>query len=165
MSETALAPLRAALLARARASADELRADAEREARETVAAAEAQAAAVLADARAHGAADAANLLAAQRGQAHRAQRAAALAVQSEVYRELQQQTRTEVARVLAGADASTRLVAAVRARLGEDATIRHTGDGGVLGQTTTGRRVDASVAALVERVLLDLDLEQLWAAG
>ena len=57
----------------------------------------------------------------------------------------------------------TRLEAVVRRRLGDpDATVVPPPDGGLVGETADGRRVDASVAALVDAALAETDLEQLW---
>jgi regulator of protease activity HflC (stomatin/prohibitin superfamily) len=156
-------PLRRALLRRADAAADALRAAAEREARAATDAAEQQAAAVLARARADGEADAAQRQAEDRARSRREARRVVLAAQRAVYDELRARARAAVRELLADPDAQRRLVALVRTRLGPDAQVRPLPSGGVVGELPDGRRVDASVDTLVEQALAGLDLAPLWA--
>ena len=158
-----LEPLRQALLRRADAAADALRAAAEREAGGAIEAARQQAAAVLARARADGEADAAQRQAEDRSRARREARRVVLAAQRAVYEELRARARAAVRELLTDPDAQRRLVALVRARLEPDARVRPHRSGGVVGELPDGRRVDASVDALVEQALAGLDLAALWA--
>jgi hypothetical protein len=160
----ALEPLTAALLARARADADGERAAAEQEGQQLVATATGEAEALLANAQALGEADAAGLLAADRAQARRAARGVVLGAQRAAYDELRHRSRAAVAELLANPERHRRLAVTVRDRLGEGATARDHPAGGVVAESPDGRRIDASVDALVEAALAGLDLEQLWAA-
>lgn len=159
----ALEPLRQALLRRAEAAADAMRAAAEREASVAIDAAQQQAAAALARARADGEADAAQRQAEDRARARHEARRVVLAAQRAVYEELRAQARAAVRELLADPDAQQQLVALVRARLGPDAQVQPHPSGGVVGALPDGRRVDASVDALVEQALAGLDLAPLWA--
>jgi hypothetical protein len=161
----ALEPLRAALIARATADADQVRAASEEEGMHAVTAAREQASALLAQARAQGEADAAALLGAERARVRRAARAVVLQAQHAVYRELLRQASAAVRELLGDPARRDRLEAAVRGELGEPAVIRQLPGGGVAGETPGGNVIDASVEALVEMVIAGLDLEQLWAAS
>lgn len=158
-----LEPLRAVLLRRAEAAADALRAAADREAGAATDAAQQQAAAALARARADGEADAAQRQAEDRARARREARGIVLAAQRAVYDELRTRARAAVRELLADPDAQRQLTALVRTRLGQDAQVRPQPSGGVVGELPDGRRVDASVDALVEQALAGLDLAPLWA--
>lgn len=158
-----LEPLQQALLRRAQAAADALRADADREARAATDAARQQAAAALAKARADGEADAAQRQAEDRARARREARGIVLAAQRAVYDELRARARAAVRELLADPDRQRRLVAEVRTRLGPDVQVRPHPSGGVVGEAPDGRRVDASVDSLVEQALAGLDLASLWA--
>jgi vacuolar-type H+-ATPase subunit E/Vma4 len=162
--EAALQPLRAALIARANDEAAEARAAAEDRGRQAAAAAHSQAAVVLAAARAHGEADAAALLAAERARVRRTARGVVLAAQRAVYDELRRQAGEAVRQLLDDPAQRERLVAAVGRQLGAQAAFREQPDGGVIAETPDGRSIGASVGALVERAVADLDLEPLWAA-
>lgn len=161
--ENALEPLRAALLARARADADNQRAAAEDAGRRVVEAAQREADAALDEARSRGEADAAGLLAVERAQARRTARAVVLAAQRAAYDELCRQARAAVADLLADPDRHRRLAVTVRERLGDGAIVRDDPAGGVVAESPDGRRIDASVDALVGTAMGELDLEQLWA--
>lgn len=161
----ALEPLRAALIARARAEAGRVRAAAAEDGRQVLAGARDEAAALVADARAQGEADAAALLAVERSHARRVARGAVLAAQRAVYDELRERARIAVRALLADPDRRARLATVVRGRLGDHAVVRDRPDGGLVAESPDGRGVDASVEALVDSALADLDLEQLWAAG
>jgi vacuolar-type H+-ATPase subunit E/Vma4 len=160
---TSLEPLEQALLRRATDAADAIRADAAREAAAAVEAAQREAAATVAQARAEGEADAARRQAEDRGGAHRAARGIVLAAQRAVYDELRAQARAVVRELLAEPDTHRRLVALVQAQLGTQADAQPHPSGGIVGEARDGRRVDASVDALVERVVGELDLDPLWA--
>lgn len=161
--QAALEPLRAALLARAQSQADRLRAAGEEEGRRAVDAAQQQADSVLARARAHGQADAAELRATEHARARRAARAVVLQAQRAAYDELCRQAGQAVGRLLADPGHHDRLTALVRGRIGDEAVIREGPGGGILAQTPDGLGLDASVGALVQRGLGDLDVGQLWA--
>jgi len=158
-----LEPLEQALIRRANATADAARADAEEQARATTAAAEQQAEALLAQARAEGEADAAELQAADLGRSRREARGILLAAQRAVYDELRSRAQAAARTLLADPEQQRPLVALVQAQLGPHATVRDHPAGGVIAEAPGGRRIDASVDVLVERVLTGSDLEQLWA--
>jgi len=160
----ALEPLRAALLARARAEADGVRAAAEDDAREVLAAARDEAEALLADARARGAADAAALDAVELARRRRAARGVVLRAQRAAYDDLRSRACAAVQMLLADPDLHAHLADAVRGGLGDRAIVRDRPDGGVVAQTPDGRSIDGSVTALVDGALAELDLEQLWAS-
>lgn len=161
--EAALAPLRAALLARANHDADEARTAAAEAGRQAVDAARAQQDAVLADARTQGAADTAAVLASERTRARRESRGVVLRAQRDAYDLLRTRAQEAVRKLLSEPQQRDRLVATVRRQLGNDAAIVEHPTGGVVGTSGDGRTVNASVAALVDGALADLDLEQLWA--
>lgn len=160
----ALEPLTAALLARAQADADGERAAARQEGQRVVEAARDQADGVLAQARALGEADAAVMLAAERARARSAARGVVLAAQRAAYDELRDQARTAVAGLLADPASRGRLAASMRDRLGDGATVRDHPAGGMIAESPDGRRIDASLDALLDAALAELDLEQLWTA-
>ena len=160
----ALEPLRAALFARARAEADRVRAAADHDARQVLDAARAEAEALLADARARGSADAAALDAVEVARRRRAARSVVLGAQRAAYDELRSRACAAVQVLLADPARRARLADVARGRLGDRAIVRDAPDGGVVAQTPDGRSLDASVAALVDGALEDLDLEQLWAS-
>ena len=158
-----LAPLQHALLRRAEAAADALRAAAEGEAGTATDAARQQAAATLSRARAEGDADAAQRQAEDRARARREARGIVLAAQRAVYDQLRTGACAAVREQLSDPEREQRLTALVRDRLGPDAQVRPHPSGGVVGRTPDGRRVDASADALVEQALAAIDLAPLWA--
>lgn len=160
----ALQPLTVALLARARADADGERAAAELEGEQALATATRRAGDLLARAQALGEADAAELLAADRAQARRAARGLVLAAERAAYDELRRRSCAAVAVLLADPERQRRLALIVRDRLGDGATVRNHPAGGVVAESPDGRRIDASVDALVDAALAGMDLGQLWAA-
>ena len=87
-----------------------------------------------------------------------------LGAQRAAYDELREQARGGGARaarlIRRGRPVST---AIARGRLGDHAVVREQPGGGLVAETSDGRRVDASVHALVDSAVADLDLEQLWA--
>lgn len=163
----ALAPVREALLARAREDAERACADAESEVAARVDAARTEVAALVAEARAQGELDTRALVELERARARRAARALVLGARRQAYEELRAACREATAALLAGPSypaVRERLVAEAQDALGPDAVIEEAPEGGVLARVP-GRRVDLSCAALAERALASLgtDVEQLWA--
>lgn len=163
--QTALEPLRAALVARARAEADRLCADAETAGGEMLAEADDEAEALLAKARAQGETDAAAMFASEMDRARRSARGVVLAAQRAAYNELRQRAITAVRGLLADPARRARLATVLRSQLGDQAVIREHPDGGIVAETPDGRSIDASIEKLVDNAVADLDLEQLWEAG
>lgn len=161
----ALDPLREALNYRAHAEAEHIRTAAEQDGQRVVTEARSRAETLLEGARETGRADAAALLAEERAGARRAARAIILEAKRDSYEEVRRRARLAVAQLLAEPRRRSRLAAALQARLGGDAVVRDHPDGGLVAEAPGGRRIDASVAALVDRAVADLDLEQLWAAS
>lgn len=159
--ESALEPLREALLANARTEAGQLLRAAEESGRQEISAAEDEVATLLARARAQGEADGAALRRVDEAAARSAARARLLAAQLAAYEELRRRSREAVRALLREPGIRDRLAGALRQTLG-DADVSDTDDGGLFARAPDGRSVDASVAALVDAALADLDLEQLW---
>jgi vacuolar-type H+-ATPase subunit E/Vma4 len=149
---TALEPVRAMLLRRARADADATLAEAEADAARVTGAARAEADRILAAARSAGAADAEALRATEVARARRAARGLVLVAQRDVYDDV----RRRIGAALTAGDTATRVRAALEARarsvLGPDVRIVDVPAGGVTG-AAGGLRVDCSVDALVERAV------------
>ena len=160
-----LAPLRAALLARARAAADELVAAAEDERASALSDAQREVDELLARARDQGHADGEELFASERATGRASDQARLLAAQRSVYDSLRSRIAHQVRDLLAGPGAHDRLVAALVDRLGEEVAVVDVPDGGVVARTPDGRSIDASVAALVDSALADQDLTPLWTPG
>jgi len=163
--QIALEPLRAALIARARADADRLCADAETAGRELLAGAGEEAEALLAKARAQGETDAAAMFASEMDRARRSARGVVLAAQRAAYNELRQRALTAVRGLLSDPARRARLATVLRSQLDDQAVIHEHPDGGIVAETSDGRSVDASIEKLVDNAVGELDLEQLWAAG
>jgi hypothetical protein len=163
--EAALEPLRTALLARANDDAGQERVGAEASRREAVAAAHEQAATLLARARAEGERDAAAMQAIERARARRGAREVVLHAQRAAYEELREQARKAVRELLRDPIWQQQLITVLRRQLGEQAELCEQPDGGVIAQALDGRSIDASVTALADRALADLNLERLWTAG
>ncbi|MGZ4544935.1 MAG: hypothetical protein ACXVXT_06045 [Blastococcus sp.] len=163
----ALAPVRAALLARAHAAADAVLAEADADAEAALAEARQQAAALLADARARGERDAATADARERAHARREARTTVLGAQRAAYEDLRRRGH-EAARALRTGPGYpallAHLTARARAELGPTAVVREHPDGGVVAEAP-GRRLDATLAALADRALdgLGPDVQGLWA--
>ncbi|CAL8978228.1 V-type proton ATPase subunit E [Cellulomonas sp. T2.31MG-18] len=157
-----LEPLEQALLRRAQADADAARADAELSARTQTDAARVQAAEVLDQARAAGEADADRRRALDQARARREARRIVLAAERTAYEQLCAAARAAVQELLAEPARQGRLGALVVARLGNEARLEPHPSGGVVGAVPDGRRVDASVDALVAHALDRLDLAALW---
>jgi hypothetical protein len=151
----ALAPVREAMLDRARADAAGALARADAEARDALSAAAAQAERIRQEARQAGIADAEAAIAAERGRARREGRALVLRARREAYERLRRTARDAVGGLLddGGLPAvRQRMAAAARAALGPDARIDDTGDGGVVA-TAAGRRLDLSLTRFADRAV------------
>ena len=159
-----LGPLRAALLAAARQTAERTVRSAEAAAGERLAEARAHAAELMAEARTRGEAEAASLMATESAAAHRAARLVVLAAQHAVYQQLRAAACVAVRDLLADETNRARLAALLRSRLGEAAVVISTADGGLHATSSDGRAVDASCGALVDLALGTLDGEALWSA-
>jgi hypothetical protein len=161
--QTALAPVRDALLARARADAAAALADADTDAAAVLAEAREQAAALLREAREQGEREAAALRTREHARAGREARTVVLGAQRAALEELRRRGRA-AARAL-GEDPALldRLRARLLADLGPDAVVRDHPDGGLVAEAP-GRRVDASLGALADRALdaLGVEVQGLW---
>lgn len=160
-----LDPLRTALLAAAHAEAEQLRLSAAEEGRALVGSAREEAARVLEAARAEGEAGGNELAARAALLSEQRARAVVLEAQHAAYRQLVEAAGRAVARALREPDRRTALACALRTRLGGEAEVADTADGGLRAQAPDGRTVDGSVASLVARAMEGLDLEQLWSPG
>jgi vacuolar-type H+-ATPase subunit E/Vma4 len=158
----ALEPLRAALITRARAEAARIQAAADADAQQVMAAARDEAAAVLARARAEGEAEAGAMLATEAARSRQVARGLVLDAQRAAYDELRERARSAVRGLLEAPDRRARLAASLRARLGDQGTVRDHPDGGLLAETDDGRSIDASIGALVDADVSGKDVEQLW---
>jgi hypothetical protein len=163
--QQALDPLRTALLGAARAEAEQLRRSAAQEGEALVGRAQEQAARVLDAAGAEGEAEGRELAARAALLAEQRARAVVLQAQHAAYRQLVVAAGRAVARALREPDRRTALTCALRRRLGGEAEVGDTADGGLWAQAPDGRTVDASVGTLVARAMEGLDLEQLWSPG
>lgn len=161
-----LAPVREALLTRARADADRTLADADADVAAILARAQSEADAIRAEARAQGESDAAAVLAAERARVRRRSRAVVLAAQREAYDEL----RARVLQALAALRDDPaygpwrdRLADHARTVLGADAVVSEPAEGGVLAEAN-GRRTLYSLAELADHMidLIGSDIEKLW---
>ena len=164
---SALAPVREALLTRARADADAVLAEADGDAAASVAQARGRAASLVDEARAAGARDAAVLAARERIGAQRAARSAVLQAQAAAYEELRRRSRAAL-RALRDDPAYPGLLeglrARARARLGDDAVLREDPGGGVVAEVA-GRRLELTLDALTDDALSGLggEVARLWA--
>lgn len=150
-----LAPLREALLARARTDADATLARADEAARATVEQAQAEAAAILAEARAKGAQEADAVAAAERARASRAAREVVMTAQRQAYEALRDQARSAVAELRrddAYPHLRDALTARVHAELGAEAVVEELPDGGVVGRVP-GRSLRFALADLADHLV------------
>ncbi|MGC9669782.1 V-type ATP synthase subunit E family protein [Planosporangium sp. 12N6] len=148
-----LAPVREALLAAARADADQIVAAAEADADAVLAAARDQAARILGQARQEGLADAAALVAADRSRARRRARVTVLRARREAYEVLRSATRAAAARLRDEPEypeLRARLVAAARRALGPDARVQEAEGGGIVAESP-GHRLDLSLSGFADR--------------
>jgi hypothetical protein len=151
----ALAPVRNALLADARADAERLDARALGDAGRALAQAREQADRILAEARAAGAADAAEVVARERAQARRRARTVVLRARREAYEELVAAARTAVSHLRAEpgyAELSGHLAGAARRLLGPHTRVEEAGGGGVVA-SSGGRRLDLSLTGFADRAV------------
>lgn len=153
--DAALGPVRAALLAAARADAAKVVQEAESQRDELLARARRTADELVAAARAAGEADASATLAARIAQSRREARRSVLIAQRDLYDELRRRCRA-AASALAGTPEyeamRRRLVDEARQELGPEATIGDSPDGGIVA-TAGSERVDLSLPALADRAL------------
>jgi vacuolar-type H+-ATPase subunit E/Vma4 len=151
----ALAPVRAALLAAARADAARTTSEAETAAAETLAAARAAASTIRREAYAQGAASGAATAAMERNRVRRAARAEVLSAQRDGYEQLRAAARRAAGQLAAGPGYPVlrrRLAAAAAEALGPGAVVRDGDGGGVIGELP-GRRVDYSLAGFADRAV------------
>jgi vacuolar-type H+-ATPase subunit E/Vma4 len=162
--QDALAPVRAALLTRARAEAERELSAAHLDAEATLARARAQARSILDAAAEEGRADAVTSIAAEHEKARRQARAIELAAQRQSYDELLQRVTAAVARAFAEPGRREQLVAAIQAQLGPRAIVRDTPGGGVTGEIA-GRLVDLGARPVAGRAVdaLGDEVRSLWA--
>ena len=162
-----LAPLREALLSRARADAAATLAAADASAAETMAEAQQQVDAMLAEARDTGRADAAVVLAGERARAARTARGIVLAAQREAYEAMRHRARDAVSG-LRGDPLYPALLEALRRRarvdLGPEAVLCEHPRGGVIGEGA-GRRVEYTLDDLADGIVdrLGAELDGVWA--
>jgi vacuolar-type H+-ATPase subunit E/Vma4 len=162
----ALRPVGSALLARARADADRVLADADAAAADVLARAQGEADAILAEARAQGEADAAGVLATERARARRQARSVVLVAQREALEALRSQVLMRVAALRddpAYPAWRDRLGDRARAVLGPDAVVTEHPDGGVVGEAS-GRRLAFTLEGLADQAIqaLGVEVEELW---
>lgn len=161
-TDAALGPLRAVLLAAARAESDAVQASCTAECLELAESARRQADAVLKEARARGTEDGALRLATDRARIQREARQVLLAAQRTAYDDLRQSAKTAIRELMQDPVERARLAEALRLRLGSGVVIHEHADGGLVGESTDGRVVDASVETLVDAALSNVDLQSLW---
>ena len=163
-----LAPVREALLTRARADADRTLAEADADAAAILSRARGEAEAIHAEARAQGESDAAAVLVAERARVRRQARTVVLAAQRDAYDEL----RSRVVQALpdlrddpAYGRWRDRLADHAHAVLGTDALVSEHPRGGVLGEAA-GRRFRYTLGGLADRVIeaMGSDVEGLWSS-
>lgn len=151
----ALAPVRDALLAAARAEADQILARADQTAGELLRQAQAQADEIRAQAAAQAAGDAAELIAVQRVQAGRQARAMVLAAERDEYEALREAARRAVARLRdepGYPHVRHRMTEVLRRLLGDEAQVHEAADGGVIARAA-GRSADLSFVRLADRAI------------
>ena len=161
-----LEPVRAVLLAAARADAAAVLAAADENAAATVAAAQAQVTDLVAAARREGAADAAAMLAADRARGRREARRIELSARQEVWDQLRARARAAVMALRDDPEYGRlrdQLVTRARQLAGPDAVVSDPLEGGVVA-VAAGRRWDLSLPALAERALdaLGPEVDRLW---
>ena len=165
--DAALEPVRAALLAAARADAAAVLAAADEDAAAALAVAQAQVAGLAETARSEGAADAGAMLAADRARGRREARRIELAARREVWDQLRDRARAAVAALRtdpAYDGLRDRLAARARQLAGPGAEVSEPAEGGVVA-VAAGRRWDLSLPALAGRAVESLgpEVERLWA--
>jgi hypothetical protein len=158
----ALAPRREALLERARAEADALRDSATTEGRIAIEEARRTAESLISAARAEGREEADEVLAAEAAEARGRAREVVLAAWRTAYLDVRREAERAIRELLAEPGRRSQMEAVLTRALGEGAETTDLPGGGITASTTDGRRVDASVDALVDAALQTTDLEQLW---
>ena len=163
-----LGPLRDALLADARARAAAQLAEASRRAAAQRDAAEAEGTVLVERARAEGSAAAELETAAEDARGHRRARTLVLAARNDVYEELRRRAHAAADGLREGPGYPAlleRLATQARSQLGPDAKLELDPPGGGVVASSGARRVDYTLAALVERCihLLGARMERLWA--
>jgi vacuolar-type H+-ATPase subunit E/Vma4 len=159
---------RDALLADARATANDARAEAQAAAAGRLDAARREADAIVARAREQGDAEGRERGALEEGVARTLARMEVLAARREAYEELRRQARAAVLRLRDDPgypQLLDRLAAAARRDLGDDALLeRDPGDAGGVRASRGSRRVDHTLVALADRCVDDLGvaLQRLW---
>lgn len=154
-ARAALAPVRDALLAAARADAEQTVAQADAAAEQSLAEARAAATRIREEARAQGVASGMAAAHHQQRTARRAGRARVLRAQRDEYQQLRHAAREAVARLPGEPDyplLRRRMVAAVTRTLGPEATMRDGAGGGVVAELP-GRRLDYSLAGFADRAV------------
>jgi vacuolar-type H+-ATPase subunit H len=152
---TALAPVRAAMLAAAGHDVDRIVAESRAAGQQRIADAQAHGARLRQEARERGAADAAAAMAEQRSRVGRRARAIVMRAHREEYDALHEAARQAAPRLVEEPDypgLRPNLAEAVRTLLGPDALLRDASGGGVIGQAD-GRRVDFSLARFADRAV------------
>ncbi|MGZ8741909.1 MAG: hypothetical protein ACXWXO_03200 [Nocardioides sp.] len=162
----ALGPVRAALLARARADAAAEVSRAKGEARATVQEAAGRADAVRQEARVRGEADAHAVLVAMRARSRREARSVVLGAQSEVVVALRDRVHAGLQGLRddpAFGDMESRLESQARALLGPDVRLAKDPSGGFIAESG-GRRAELTLAAVADRLLdrFGPELQSLW---
>jgi vacuolar-type H+-ATPase subunit E/Vma4 len=162
----ALAPVRGFLLARARADAERVRAEAAADADALLARARRQAEAILAEAAERGAAEGAEAAAATRARTRRRVRGLVLGAQRQAYEALRQRSSTAAQALREDPGyprLRRRLAVLARECLGADAITSDAPGGGVIA-VAPGRRADYSLGSLADRAVeaLGAEVEGLW---
>lgn len=162
----ALAPVRKHLLAVAGRDAEQVLRAARAQAAARLAQARVDALAMVEQGRQAGLELAAVSVARELARARREARGVVLAAQEEIRQQVREEARRAATGWSAGPEAErlrAALVARARAALGSDAQLRETPDGGVRGAAGS-RRVDLSLATLVDRVLDERaqEVSRLW---
>ena len=101
------------------------------------------------------------MLAAEETALRRTARGVVLAAQRDAWERLRRESRVAVRALLEEPGIRDGLAALLHTRL-PGGSVRDTEDGGLLAEADDGRSVDASVEALVDRVLPGMDGERLW---
>lgn len=151
----ALAPVRDALLAAARDSAAQLRAQADQAARDVLGQAQVEADEIRKQARDHGEVDSDELLAAERTQARRRARSVVLAAERAQYEALRAVARQAVTGLRDEPEYQAvqgRMAGSLRRLLGDEAQLQEAAGGGVVA-TAHGRRADLSLDRLADRAV------------
>lgn len=154
-ADAALAPVRAALLAAARADAADVLRNAESRRSELLERARRTAEELVADARATGEAAAQASVGVRLAQSRREARSSVLSAQRELYDELRLRCRAAASALTGTAEYEglrRQLIDKARRELGPEAVVEESPDGGIVASAGT-ERVDLSLPALADRAL------------